>query len=108
MKGTTMVQDIVCGMRVEENDPRTIVKTIRGRQLFFCSADCMLLFTRDIEYYITRTLGVREIAKDLVCGMEVDKGNPPFITQHEEQAYYFCSYECRMEFQRNPEQYIKP
>lgn len=102
-----MVQDIVCGMGVEEDDPRTVVKTFRGKQLFFCSAECMLLFTRDTKYFLTRTLDVRNTVKDLVCDMEVDKENPPSTTQYNGQTYYFCSYACQMEFERHPEQYIK-
>lgn len=61
-----MVQDIVCGMGVEEDDPRTVVKTFQGKQFFFCSAECMLLFSKDTAYFLTRSFEVGDIAKDLV------------------------------------------
>ena len=44
--------------------------------------------------------------KDPVCGMEIDSNQAAAQTIHEGQAYYFCSTECREEFERNPKQYV--
>lgn len=44
---------------------------------------------------------------DPVCGMEVDRLDPPTQTNYKGTAYYFCSPECRDRFLQNPEQYIK-
>ena len=49
---------------------------------------------------------VMATVKDPVCGMEIDSSQAAAQTIHEGQAYYFCSTECREEFERNPEQYV--
>lgn len=47
---------------------------------------------------------------DPVCGMEVDEVRAKAMgmkTVHEGKTYYFCSMECKEQFDRNPEQYIE-
>ncbi len=46
------------------------------------------------------------MAKDLVCGMEVDEKGAVKI-EHEGETYYFCSPNCMKKFEKNPNQYIK-
>jgi YHS domain-containing protein len=43
---------------------------------------------------------------DPVCGMKVDE-NSQHQTQYGSQTYYFCSEQCKNEFEQNPEQYAK-
>lgn len=43
--------------------------------------------------------------RDPVCGMMVDRANAPATTEHDGQAYYFCSIECREAFDLSPERY---
>jgi YHS domain-containing protein len=43
---------------------------------------------------------------DPVCGMQVDEKDA-ITSQHQGQTYYFCSNECKNQFERNPEQYTK-
>jgi len=45
------------------------------------------------------------MARDPVCGMEVDAGDAPASTEYNGQIYYFCSEECTEDFERNPERY---
>ena len=45
------------------------------------------------------------MARDPVCGMEVDVENAPASTEYNGQTYYFCSEECKEDFERNPERY---
>jgi YHS domain-containing protein len=43
------------------------------------------------------------MVRDPVCGMEIDEINVPESLQVEEQGklYYFCSPECKLEFEQN-------
>ncbi len=45
------------------------------------------------------------MAKDPVCGMEVDPKFAAGKTVHKGQTYYFCSPECKKTFEKNPEKY---
>ena len=46
------------------------------------------------------------MAKDVVCGMEVDERTTKDKAMHEGTTYYFCSADCKDEFQASPEDYI--
>jgi Cu+-exporting ATPase len=46
------------------------------------------------------------MAIDPVCGMEVDDKTTKERATHQGQTYYFCSNDCRDEFQASPEDYI--
>jgi YHS domain-containing protein len=43
--------------------------------------------------------------KDPVCGMMVDPDTAPAHTSYESQEVYFCSHECRRQFEEEPERY---
>lgn len=45
------------------------------------------------------------MAKDPICGMDVDEKKMPVITQHKGKTYYFCSPGCRDTFTKNPEKF---
>jgi YHS domain-containing protein len=47
-----------------------------------------------------------EEADDLVCNMQVSK-NTAFKASYKEKTYYFCRQECKSDFERAPEQFIK-
>ena len=46
------------------------------------------------------------MAKDLVCGMQVDEKKPPATSKYKGQTYYFCSPGCKKSFDANPEKYL--
>ncbi|GMR03334.1 MAG: hypothetical protein BMS9Abin21_168 [Thermodesulfovibrionia bacterium] len=47
--------------------------------------------------------------KDPVCGMEIEvNGAATMKLQHKDQAFYFCSSECKEKFDNNPTLYIEP
>ena len=102
-----MVKDIVCGMGIEEDDPLTFSKLCETKLYYFCSPECMSLFMEDPLDYINPKRKDTTMAKDLVCGMEVDESNPPFTSAYKGKIYYFCSHSCQREFERNPEKYLK-
>ncbi len=45
------------------------------------------------------------MAKDPVCGMEVDEAKAAGSSSHEGKTYYFCSEGCKQAFDENPEKY---
>ena len=44
-------------------------------------------------------------AIDPVCGMTVDQQDAPEKAEYEGTTYYFCSSDCREEFETNPQDY---
>ena len=46
-----------------------------------------------------------EMAKDLVCGMQVAVQSAKWSIQHRGQTWYFCSESCRKKFADDPERY---
>lgn len=46
-------------------------------------------------------------AVDPVCGMELDPGQVEAQAKYQGKAYYFCSEECRRQFEEDPEQYVR-
>lgn len=47
------------------------------------------------------------MAKDPVCGMEVDERQAAATAQHEGRTHHFCSADCKREFDRSPERYAR-
>ena len=47
------------------------------------------------------------MAKDLVCGMDVDPATAVHSTTYQGQTYYFCAPGCKRAFEANPGQYVK-
>ena len=48
------------------------------------------------------------VAKDPVCGMDVDMTTAQNKTEYHGQTYYFCSRGCMLDFQDDPEKYLDP
>jgi YHS domain-containing protein len=46
------------------------------------------------------------MAKDPVCGMNVDEKNAPAKSEYQGQTYYFCSVGCKQSFDKEPEKYV--
>ena len=46
------------------------------------------------------------MAIDPVCGMELDERKSKEQVTEQGQTFYFCSKDCREEFQADPEEYI--
>ena len=50
------------------------------------------------------------MAKDPVCGMQVDEQQAVsngLTSEHGGQKYYFCSASCKQSFEREPERYTR-
>ncbi len=50
---------------------------------------------------------VLHLAKDLVCGMEVDEKTAEHKAEHMGKTYYFCSVSCKSSFEETPPKYLK-
>ncbi len=46
------------------------------------------------------------MAKDPVCGMDVDETTTKHRYEYKGKTYYFCSALCKEEFKKNPEKYL--
>ena len=46
------------------------------------------------------------MAKDLVCGMNVDEKTAKYKMKYKGKTYYFCALGCQKTFEANPEKYI--
>jgi len=48
------------------------------------------------------------IAKDPVCGMEVDTTTSQLFLEHDGTTYWFRGKGCMLEFQDDPDKYLDP
>ena len=48
------------------------------------------------------------MAKDPVCGMEVDEATAKHTAQHAGETYYFCAPGCKQAFEADPQRYLNP
>jgi YHS domain-containing protein len=46
------------------------------------------------------------MAKDPVCGMEVDEASPAATMEYKGEKYYFCAEGCKVAFEADPEKYL--
>jgi YHS domain-containing protein len=47
------------------------------------------------------------MAKDPVCGMQVEERQAKATSQHSGQTMYFCSPGCKEKFEQDPERYAR-
>lgn len=45
--------------------------------------------------------------KDPVCGMMIEDSTAAATSEYQRKRYYFCSKDCKMEFDENPEEYAE-
>ncbi|HEX9657069.1 MAG TPA: YHS domain-containing protein [Bacteroidota bacterium] len=100
-----MVKDLVCGMGVEEDSPESVSMRYHGTRYYFCSVDCMLLFSKSPDEY--KSAAPKNIARDVVCGMEVDADNSPYKAIWEGKTFYFCSSSCLLHFDASPKSFME-
>lgn len=46
------------------------------------------------------------MVKDPVCGMAIDRHNPPARMEYRGRTYLFCSEDCLRQFKKHPERYV--
>jgi len=47
------------------------------------------------------------MAIDPVCGMKVDEKNAEFQSMFAGKKYFFCSEDCRTEFEDRPDEFVE-
>jgi YHS domain-containing protein len=47
------------------------------------------------------------VSRDPICNTEVDERTAEFKSEYGGQTYYFCSEECKAQFEFRPEQYAR-
>jgi len=47
------------------------------------------------------------MAKDPVCGMNVEENKAKHKLEYGGKTYYFCAQACKAEFDKNQEKYVK-
>jgi Cu+-exporting ATPase len=47
------------------------------------------------------------MAKDPVCGMDVEEKKAAATADYKGRTYYFCAAACKRAFERNPEKYLE-
>jgi Cu(I)/Ag(I) efflux system membrane fusion protein len=128
------VKDPVCGMDVNPNAPDAIGAKHAGKTYYFCSQGCKKSFEANPGKYLPgqkpsahsgladghapgehmkpeAAAGVsrakQTAVKDPVCGMDVDPNARDAIgTKHGGKTYYFCSQNCKKDFEGNPGKYL--
>ena len=48
------------------------------------------------------------MAKDPICGMEVDPNTSAYSYEHNGQVHFFCCHRCLEKFRAEPEKYLFP
>ena len=54
----------------------------------------------------SKHVGATDLAKDPVCGMDVNPATAGGSNMHDGQTYYFCSRNCMEKFQAEPERFL--
>ena len=67
----------------------------------------LLLRRFDLSKYHNKSKEVAEMAKDPVCGMEVEEEKAAGKSEYKGKTYYFCAPGCKKTFDSDPEKYIK-
>ena len=47
------------------------------------------------------------MAKDPVCGMDVDEQTAAATAEYQGTTYYFCAPGCKKAFEKEPEKYVQ-
>jgi len=47
------------------------------------------------------------MARDVVCGMEVDPKTAAAKTEYKGKTYYFCAPGCKVAFEKDPVKYLE-
>lgn len=126
----TVVKDPVCGNDLDEVKAKSAGRKsdYQGKTYYFCSDGCQQKFDQTPERFAAKpdTSAAHEQVKsstqapiaaektpkktkDPVCGEEVDEGQAKatgLTSDYEGKTYYFCSYSCNRQFDKDPDHYL--
>lgn len=60
----------------------------------------------DHEAMLREQEGSKEMAKDPVCGMDVDPTTAAGSSEYQGKTYYFCNLNCKRSFDADPAKYL--
>ncbi len=72
--------------------------TYNEKEYYFCCNGCQEKFKKDPEAYLNK-------AKDMMCGMDVDK-RTALKSSFEGKDYYFCNEKCKDAFEKDPKAHV--
>jgi P-type Cu+ transporter len=118
------VKDLVCGMDVDPASPGALKSEYNGETYYFCGKLCKRKFDAGPVAYarknaasaaaampVSHQMGEMEkraMAKDPVCGMDVDPNSANvYSTEYQGETYYFCAESCKKSFETNPLKYLQ-
>jgi RND family efflux transporter MFP subunit len=122
-----VTKDPVCGLHVDESKAKAagFHCTHKNQTYYFCSPGCKEHFEKNPERYAAKPGGTPKTAggaagdqgqeaqagkaKDPVCGHEVDETQAKasgLTSMDQGKTYYFCSYGCNRQFDKDPESYL--
>ena len=122
-----VVKDPVCGMNVDDGKARTagLKSEYQGKSYYFCSDTCQQQFEKTPERYVSKpeessasgrvesspeVRAAPQKTRDLVCGYELDEARAKaagLTSTYKGKTYYFCSYGCNKQFDKDPERYLQ-
>lgn len=116
---STVARDPVCGMSVHTATAKH-VHNHAGKSYYFCCGHCVEKFKSDPQEYLKKAapgglvmLGMAsgsgpksELARDPVCGMNVDSTTAKFVSEREGKKHYFCGRACLEKFEADPAKYM--
>jgi len=122
-----VTKDPVCGLNVDESKAKAagFQSAYQNQTYYFCSGGCQQHFEKNPERYAAKPDGTQKTpsgatgdqghdaqavkAKDPVCGHEVDETQAKaagLTSACDGKTYYFCSYNCNKQFDKDPERAI--
>ena len=96
------VIDPVCGMTVDPSKAEFNVM-LEGKTYYFCSSMCKEAFVADPSKFLSSD---ENSAIDPVCYMKVSPDTAEANVTFNGTEYYFCTPECKIAFEENPEKYL--
>jgi membrane fusion protein, copper/silver efflux system len=101
-------KDLVCGMDVDPKSPHTLQHQYKGKTYYFCGEMCKKRFEAAPAKYVPEQAAKQtDKVKDLVCGMDINPNAAGTLkTSYKGKTYYFCSKQCKIHFEVNPEEYV--
>lgn len=123
-----VTKDPVCGLNVDESKAKAagLQSTFKNQTFYFCSEECQKHFDKNPERFVEKPGEVPKAAssaaagkghdatvgksKDAVCGQEVEEAQAKaagLTSEYEGKTYYFCSYRCNKQFDKDPARYLK-
>ena len=122
-----VVKDPVCGMNLDDGKAKAagLKSEYQGKSYFFCSDTCRKQFNKTPDRYVSKpeegaapervesppkAQVAPQKTRDLVCGHELDETRAKaagLTSTYKGKTYYFCSYSCNKQFDKDPEHYLQ-